>query len=136
MWWYGRGNSGGSWLPEEKKAKMWHGRGNSGGSWLPAFPRSCRPQLRKLSRRNCHQSMEYIFLLLFSVTRFAVQSRVISKEIFRLTEEENNSRRIAQFAIVCNSSSSSMYNFLSLTCSGKQFFIVSHISCLIGHTVG
>ena len=20
MWWYGRGNSGGSWLPEEKKA--------------------------------------------------------------------------------------------------------------------
>ena len=32
MWWYGRGNSGGSWLPEEKKANMWHGRGNSGGS--------------------------------------------------------------------------------------------------------
>ena len=26
MWWYGRGNSGGSWLPEEKKANMWHGR--------------------------------------------------------------------------------------------------------------
>ena len=25
------GNSGGSWLPEEKKANMWHGRGNSGG---------------------------------------------------------------------------------------------------------
>ena len=40
MWWYGRGNSGGSWLPEEKKANMWHGRGNSGGSWPPAFPRS------------------------------------------------------------------------------------------------
>ena len=40
MWWYGRGNSGGSWLSEEKKAKMWHGRGNSGGSRLPAFPRS------------------------------------------------------------------------------------------------
>ena len=39
MWWYGRGNSGGSWLPEEKKANMWHGRGNSGGSWPPAFPR-------------------------------------------------------------------------------------------------
>ena len=40
MWWHGRGNSGGSWLPEEKKANMWHGRGNSGGSWRPAFPRS------------------------------------------------------------------------------------------------
>ena len=38
MWWYGRENSGGSWLPEEKKANMWDGRGNSGGSWLPAFP--------------------------------------------------------------------------------------------------
>ena len=40
MWWYGRGNSGGSGLPEEKKANMWHGRRNSGGSWPPAFPRS------------------------------------------------------------------------------------------------
>ena len=40
MWWYGIGNSGGSWLPKEKKANMWHGRGNSGGSWRPAFPRS------------------------------------------------------------------------------------------------
>ena len=40
MWWYGRGNGGGSWLPEEKKANMWHGRGNSGGSWPPAFLRS------------------------------------------------------------------------------------------------
>ena len=40
MWWYGRGNIGGSWLPEEKKANMWPGRGNSGGSWPPAFPRS------------------------------------------------------------------------------------------------
>ena len=40
MWWYGRGNSGGSWLPEEKKANMWHEKGNSGGSWPPAFPRS------------------------------------------------------------------------------------------------
>ena len=39
MWWYGRGNSGGSRLPEEKKANMWPGRGNSGGSWPPAFPR-------------------------------------------------------------------------------------------------
>ena len=33
MWWYGRGNSGGSYQPEEKKAKMWPGRGDSGGSW-------------------------------------------------------------------------------------------------------
>ena len=40
MWWYGRGNSGGSWLPDEKKANMWPGRGNNGGSWSPAFPRS------------------------------------------------------------------------------------------------
>ena len=38
MWWYGRGNSGGSLLPEEKKANMWRGRGNSGGSWPPAPP--------------------------------------------------------------------------------------------------
>ena len=40
MWWYGRGNSCGSWLPEEEKANMWHRRGNSGGSWPPAFPHS------------------------------------------------------------------------------------------------
>ena len=40
MWWHGKGNSGGSWLPEEKEANMWHGRGNSGGSWPPAFPLS------------------------------------------------------------------------------------------------
>ena len=40
MWWHGRGNSGGSWLPEEKKANMWPGRGNSGGSWPPTLPRS------------------------------------------------------------------------------------------------
>ena len=40
MWWYERGYSSGSWLPEEKKANMWPGRGNSGGSWPPAFPRS------------------------------------------------------------------------------------------------
>jgi len=40
MWWPGRGNSGGSWLPEKKKANMWSGRGNSGGSLPPAFPRS------------------------------------------------------------------------------------------------
>ena len=29
---YGRGNSGGSWLPEDKKDNMWHGRENS--AWL------------------------------------------------------------------------------------------------------
>ena len=40
MYWHGRGNSGGSWLPVDKKANMWHGRGNNGGSWPPAFPRS------------------------------------------------------------------------------------------------
>ena len=40
MWWPGRGNSGGSWLPEEKKTNMWPGIGNSGGSWPPAFPDS------------------------------------------------------------------------------------------------
>ena len=40
MWWPGRGNSGGSWLPEKTKVNMWHGKGNSGGSWPPAFPRS------------------------------------------------------------------------------------------------
>ena len=43
MWWYGRGNSGGSWLPEEKKANMWSGRVKSGGSCPPAFPRSFYP---------------------------------------------------------------------------------------------
>ena len=41
MWWYGRGNSGGSWLPKEKKANMWHGRGNNGGSW-PRLPSPAR----------------------------------------------------------------------------------------------
>ena len=50
MWWYGRGYSGGSWLPEEKEANMWPGRGNSGGSWPPAFPRSSRKlSLKKFS---------------------------------------------------------------------------------------
>ena len=44
MWWYGRGNSGGAWLPEKKKANMSHGRENSGGSWPPAFPRSSNQQ--------------------------------------------------------------------------------------------
>ena len=43
MWWYERGNSGGSCLPKEKKANMWHGRGNSGGSWPPAPSPARRP---------------------------------------------------------------------------------------------
>ena len=29
MWWYRRGNRGGSWLPEEKKANMWSGEGET-----------------------------------------------------------------------------------------------------------
>ena len=53
MWWYGRGNSGGSWLPEEKKANMWPGRENSGGSLPPAFPRSLENGLhREFLKRN------------------------------------------------------------------------------------
>ena len=47
MWWPGRENSGGSWLPEEKKANMWPGRGNSGGSWPPAFPRSSETETKE-----------------------------------------------------------------------------------------
>ena len=58
MWWYGRGNSGGSWLPEEKKANMWHGRGNSGGLRLPAFSRLSSSILlttpfKKQARNRC-----------------------------------------------------------------------------------
>ena len=59
MWLYGRGNSGGSWLPEEKNANMWHGRGNSGGSWPTAFPPLFlqatfveKPQFKKISFQN------------------------------------------------------------------------------------
>jgi len=40
MWWYGRGNSGDSRLPEKKIANMRPGRGNSGGSWPSTFPHS------------------------------------------------------------------------------------------------
>jgi len=39
MWWYERGNSGDSWLPEEKKANIKPGRGISGSSRPTAFPR-------------------------------------------------------------------------------------------------
>ena len=52
MWCYVRGNSGGSWLPEEKKANVWHGRGNSGGSWPPAFPRSLCKANRTVRQMN------------------------------------------------------------------------------------
>ena len=38
MWWHGRENSCGSWLPEDKKANNGHGRGKSGSSWPPDFP--------------------------------------------------------------------------------------------------
>ena len=49
MWWY---DSGGSWLPEEKKANMWPGRGNSGGSWPPAFHRSLYSIVTEYRRQN------------------------------------------------------------------------------------
>jgi len=47
MWWYGRGNSGGSWLLEEKKGNVTR-KGNRGGSWPPFFPRSWDRQKIKL----------------------------------------------------------------------------------------
>ena len=46
MWRYGRENSGGSWLPKEKKANRWHRTGNSGALWPPAFLRSLDSSLR------------------------------------------------------------------------------------------
>jgi len=57
MWWYGRGNSGGSWLLEDKKANMWHGRGNSCGSWPPAFPRSSGQLTMKLRNKTIISSV-------------------------------------------------------------------------------
>ena len=64
MWWYGRGNSGGSWLPEEKKANMWPGRGNSGGSWPPAFPRSCGSWLHEDKKKIiCGMEREILWLM-------------------------------------------------------------------------
>ena len=62
MWWYGRGNSGGSWLPEEKKANMWHGRGNSGGSWPPAL--QFNTELRRQSK-NIYNVIFTIFQNVF-----------------------------------------------------------------------
>ena len=53
MWWHGRGNSGGSWLPETKKANMLHRWGNSSGSWPPAFP-PARPTHIGIKRKNKH----------------------------------------------------------------------------------
>ena len=47
MSWYGRGNCGGSWLPEEKKGHMWTGTENSGGSWPPAFPAHGEPRCQE-----------------------------------------------------------------------------------------
>ena len=63
MWWYGRGNSCGSWLPEEKKANMWPGKGSSGGSWPPAFPRSSKSLVASLQRTT----IEYLFSICFTV---------------------------------------------------------------------
>ena len=63
MWWYGRGNSGGSWLPEQKKANMWHGRGNSGGSWPPAFPRSQGKAFKPT--KNCEPNIAICFQIKF-----------------------------------------------------------------------
>jgi len=38
MWWYGRGYSDGSWIPEGKKANMWPGRGNMVAHGRLPFP--------------------------------------------------------------------------------------------------
>ena len=56
MWWYARGNSGGSWLPEEKKTNMWPGRRNSGGSLPATFPRSSRGPMRGMREGFCGMS--------------------------------------------------------------------------------
>ena len=56
MWWPGRGNSGGSWLPEDKIANMWQIWRNSGGLCPPAFPRSvhgCVPNWKNVVLRVC-----------------------------------------------------------------------------------
>ena len=66
MWWYGRRNSGGSWLPKEKKANMWHGRGISGGLWPPASPRSYTPHTYipyTLSCLQIHVHPQYTYSL-------------------------------------------------------------------------
>ena len=69
MWWNGRENSGGSWLPEEKKANMWHGRGNSGGLWPPTSPRSSS----KGFPINPHPDHRLINMILTRMTRGALE---------------------------------------------------------------
>ena len=74
MWWYGRGNSSGSWLPEKKKANMWPGRGNSGGSLPSAFPRSYnRMQSKNINKQVVNIADEnltdYSFLSRYHYTK-------------------------------------------------------------------
>jgi len=63
MWWCRRGNSGGSWLPEEKKGNMWYGRGNSGGSWPPAFPCSLVKLVKNFIVKQFKNSTHKILIL-------------------------------------------------------------------------
>ena len=63
MWWYGRGNSGGSLLREEKKANMWYGRGNSGSSWPTAFPRTRRKEQTERNTGKLQQTPAVSFPL-------------------------------------------------------------------------
>ena len=66
MRWYERGNSGGSWLPEEKKANMGHGRGDSGGSWPLAFLRSttvCSQNINKQIVNIADETLTYYSFL-------------------------------------------------------------------------
>ena len=60
-----KGNSGGSWLPETKKANMLHRWGNSGGSWPPAFP-PARPTHIGIKRKNKHDQNSTFFFPLHS----------------------------------------------------------------------
>ena len=99
MWWYGSGKSGGSWLPEEKKANMWHGRGNSGGSWPPAFPRSSYIsiifQTLKIKdfRKKCNQGSNVnrysiFFGFMLNTKRFRRNPKIIKK--IKTKEREPN----------------------------------------------
>ena len=71
MWWYGRGNGGGSWLQEEKKANMWHGRGNSDGSWPPAFPRSL-DMVDELKVQYCREQFYDLFVTIETFLRCTI----------------------------------------------------------------
>ena len=98
LWWYERGNSGGSWLPEDKKANMWPERGNSGGSLPPAFPRSSGSKsglvLEKRTLRNISQetfiNQVFVFLrVVFFICVFIqlkknAKTRVFSSYWFRI----------------------------------------------------